>query len=112
MNLKSHFDQEIKSITDQIIKNYKPEKIILFGSCARGNPTESSDIDLLIVKQTKKNRLERTKEVFLFVDHTLPFEPIILTPQEVKSRYQANDYFLQDALKEGEVIYDSKAKHR
>ena len=45
--------KEIKKITEQIIKGYNPEKIILFGSCANGKQNSASDIDLAVIKKTK-----------------------------------------------------------
>lgn len=48
--------KEIKRITKQIVKNYNPEKIILFGSFAYGKPKPSSDIDLLIIKKSRKKK--------------------------------------------------------
>ena len=47
--LKNAFEKEVEKITGQIREKYKPDKIILFGSSAKGNITENSDIDMLIV---------------------------------------------------------------
>lgn len=48
----------IKQITDLIVDNIKPEKIILFGSYAYGNPTENSDIDICVVEKSYKSKIE------------------------------------------------------
>lgn len=48
------YQEEIKKITTKIVKKYKPEKIILFGSFTWGKPTKDSDVDLLIIKNIKK----------------------------------------------------------
>lgn len=53
----------ISRIVEKIKEGYNPRKIILFGSYARGNPTEDSDIDLLIIKETNKRRDERFVDV-------------------------------------------------
>ncbi|MCX5991580.1 MAG: nucleotidyltransferase domain-containing protein [Chloroflexi bacterium] len=53
----------ILDIVDQIKERYEPEKIILYGSYAYGKPTEDSDIDLLIVKETDSRRVDRFVEV-------------------------------------------------
>ncbi len=45
----------IEEILDQIITHYTPQKVILFGSYAYGQPDEESDIDLLIIKDTDKS---------------------------------------------------------
>ena len=49
MNRQGVFEKEIKAITEQIVKKYKPEKIILYGSAARGDFKKDSDIDMLII---------------------------------------------------------------
>jgi len=59
--------EEVKNILSEIVEKlkseYKPLKIILFGSYAYGNPTEDSDIDLLILKDTNKRRVDRFVQV-------------------------------------------------
>ena len=55
--------QKIREITNDIVKKYQPEKVILYGSHAWGKPREDSDIDLFIVKDTEKNVFERNREV-------------------------------------------------
>ena len=54
---------EAKLITSKIVSGYNPEKVILFGSTARGTRNSESDIDLLIIKDTNKKRPFRVKEV-------------------------------------------------
>ena len=103
--LKEIFEKEIGKITDQIAKKYRPSKIILFGSCAKGAFTENSDIDMLIIKETSDSRIKRIKEVLLSVDNDLPFEPLVYTPLEIENRIKLGDFFVKTALKEGKVIY-------
>ena len=59
--------EEVKAILSEAVeklkKEYKPQRIILFGSYAYGNPTENSDIDLLILKNTNKRRVDRFVQV-------------------------------------------------
>ncbi|MCK4244861.1 MAG: nucleotidyltransferase domain-containing protein, partial [Candidatus Omnitrophica bacterium] len=59
--MKVNLQKEIEKITEQIIKEYKPERIILFGSAVSGRLMPGSDIDLLVVKETKRNPWARTK---------------------------------------------------
>lgn len=54
--------QKLKKVTEKIVKEYKPEKIILFGSHAWGKPSRDSDVDLFIVKNSKKRRSDREYE--------------------------------------------------
>lgn len=103
------YQEEIKKITAQIIKDYQPEKIILFGSCARGNFSEGSDVDLLIIKETKDSRIDRIKKILLKVDYNLPFEPLVYTRDELEQRRKLGDSFILEVLSEGKVLYEKPA---
>ncbi len=74
--------KEIKKITDQIVKKYKPEKIILFGSYAWGNPTEDSDVDLFIVRNTRKRFGSRLFDVAKVIDSKMGTDALVYTPKE------------------------------
>jgi len=101
--------KEIKKIVGQIVKSYKPEKIILFGSFAWGKPTKDSDVDLFIIKNTKKPKGERLAKVEkILLDRTLPLDILIYTSQEVKRRLSLGDFFIEDVIKKGEVVYAGK----
>lgn len=98
--------KEIKKITNQIVEKYKPEKIILYGSFAYGKPTEDSDLDLLIIKKTKEPKVKRIKEVLMKVKSNLPLEPLVYTPEELDNRLKLRDFFIEEALNKGKVIYE------
>lgn len=96
-------------IVESIKAKYNPEKIILYGSFAYGIPKESSDIDLLIVKETSDRPLDRMTLVHRIVDirdSSYPaFSPIVLTPEEIKERLEIGDQFIEEILTKGEVLY-------
>ena len=98
--------KEIQNIVNQIVKNYKPEKIILFGSFAYGKPKPSSDVDFLIIKNTKKKKVERIKDVLMQIKSNLPVEPLIYNPKEVQNRLSLGDFFFQDIVNKGKVVYE------
>ena len=98
----------ISEVVEKIKKEYKPEKIILFGSYAYGTPTEDSDIDLFIVKETDKRRIDRFVEVSPLVenpDYHIPVSPLVYTPKEVINRLALGDDFVKEVLSKGEVLY-------
>lgn len=98
---------EAQKLAQIIGKDYQPEKIILFCSIARGNPHPTSDIDLLIIKNSKK-KAYRIKEVFEAVrsiNRHHPMDPLVITPEELEERISLGDYFIQRILKEGKIIY-------
>ncbi len=101
---------EIRVVVSKIAKYCKPEKIILFGSLAKGKGNVNSDIDLLIVKNSDKKRPFRVKEVFEAVrglDRNYPLDPIVYTPSELDGRLALGDYFIKEVLEQGKVVYGS-----
>ncbi len=105
-------DKEVKDtilkIVEKIKKEYQPDSIILFGSYAYGKPDRDSDIDLLIIKDTHDRPIDRRVAVSRIVSdpkRLIPFEPIVLTPKEVKERIEIGDQFLKEILQKGEVLY-------
>ncbi|MBI5299390.1 MAG: nucleotidyltransferase domain-containing protein [Deltaproteobacteria bacterium] len=99
----------IEKAVEQIKTNYQPQKIILFGSAASGELKEGSDIDLLIIKKTQKRKLDRVDEVLDFLDVANPVELHIYTPKELEKRLAMEDPFIQQILKEGKILYETKS---
>ena len=99
--------KEIKKITDQIVEKYKPEKIILFGSYAWGKPNKDSDVDLFIVKKSRKRRIDRGRELRkILFGHNFPaMDLLIYTPAEIEKRLSIEDFFIKEILSKGKVFY-------
>lgn len=98
----------ILEIVDRIVKVYKPKKVILLGSYAYGEPTEDSDIDLLIIKNTDKRPIDRWVEVKRLLrdnSRTLPVSPLVYTEKEIEERVAMKDFFVEEILEKGEVLY-------
>jgi predicted nucleotidyltransferase len=94
----------IKKIAERLKKEYGAERVILFGSYAKGEATEHSDIDLLIVAQTKERFYQRMATVLSLLRdlyHGLPISPIVLRPEEVEERRRRGDQFVEEIVKEG-----------
>lgn len=102
--------KKIKKFTNILAKKYNPERVILFGSFAWGKPTSDSDVDLLIIKNTKKNFLQRHLEVRKIIDGQLPIDILVRTPREVKERLNLGDFFYQDILNKGKCLHESPKK--
>jgi predicted nucleotidyltransferase len=98
--------KEIKDIKNILVKNYKPEKIIIFGSYANGKENINSDIDILIVKNTKKSFYKRSAEVRnLLKDFNFPLDIIIYTPEEIDKWINIKQSFISKIFNSGELIY-------
>lgn len=103
------FSHEINDIAQDIVRKFSPEKIVLFGSYAWGNPRPESDVDLFIIKKTKKNKRERQRELrTLLFPPALPLDLLIYTPEETKRRLEMEDFFVNDILTKGKILYDAK----
>jgi len=104
--------KKVKTIIQNMVKklknNYTPQKIILFGSHAYGNPKSNSDIDLLIIKETSERFIDRwltVRRILTDPTRTIPLEILILTPQELSERLAKGDQFIVEILEKGEVLY-------
>ncbi|MEK9148686.1 MAG: nucleotidyltransferase domain-containing protein [Candidatus Desantisbacteria bacterium] len=97
----------INQITERLKKEYRPEKIILFGSYAYGKPVEESDIDFFIIKETEKRRRDRFCEVrkILRDIQGVSIQPVVFTRAELNSRLKIKDDFILEIMEKGEVLY-------
>lgn len=104
---KQFVEQKLKEITEKIVKEYQPEKIILFGSWAWGKPDSDSDIDLLVVKESTKARHERQSELRTILRLSgVPFDLLVYTHQELEERINVDrNLFLEDIIRNGRVLY-------
>ncbi len=101
-------DKLIKQIVQKIVRDYSPQKIILFGSYAYGNPTSESDIDLLIVKNTDKRPIDRWVEVKRILrdqKRTVPVSPLVYTEDEIEERFSVRDFFIEEIFDKGQILY-------
>lgn len=102
----------IQEIIRRVVGAVRPEKIILFGSRARGDHRPDSDIDLLVIQKSNLPRHRRAVPIYealngLPVDVDL--ETIVYTPAEVEEWSEVRQAFVTTALREGKVLYESAA---
>ena len=100
--------EQIDAVTQKIVDGYQPEKIILFGSYANGNPKEDSDLDLLIIKQTLTPFHRRPREVRRYVSNSLcSLDLLVYTPSEYSAYKDQRYSFLNQILRDGKICYES-----
>lgn len=99
---------EAERISNILVEKYKPEKVILFGSVARGEETKESDLDLFLVKDTDKNYFDRVSEAEKFIKTDKEVDLIIYTPHEFDKAVKDNLIFINQILKYGKTLYDAK----
>ena len=91
----------------------RPEKIILFGSAARGSMGPNSDVDLLVVKGGRFDRGRLTERIYMqLYEADEAVDEIVVTPEEVERYRDTPCLVIYPALREGRVVYSSKGKTR
>lgn len=97
----------LSEVIDRIVSKFHPEKIILFGSWARGEAREDSDLDLLVILPKVEHKRKAAIEVLRALNG-LPIskDVIVTTPHEIKEYGKKIGYILRPALEEGKVIYE------
>ena len=107
MGLKVSVGRSLRPAIQKIVDELNPEKIILFGSYAYGNPTPNSDVDLLVVLKTNASLKERSWKVSrLLLPRPFPVDILVKTPKEVEKALQSGNFFLQEILNRGKVLYE------
>lgn len=101
MALPALIDRVLEGLTD-----YGPEKVILFGSYARGDYDEFSDIDLIVIKDTEQRFFQRLAEVDAFMPRDVKADVFVYTPQEFQTMIESGNPFIEQALKDGIVLYE------
>lgn len=95
-------------IVSLLADQYTAEKIILFGSHARGDAAKDSDIDLVVIKKTKAPFLKRMREVAKILSNaqiTQSADVLVYTPEEFDALSKRWNPFFQRILKEGKIVY-------
>lgn len=98
---------EIKDLCRQIVENFRPEKVVLFGSYAYGKPNADSDIDLLVVMPFEGRNSQKAIEILSGVETNLPLDLLVRTSEQVKQRIEMEDFFMQDIIGKGKVLYEA-----
>jgi len=104
---KAKLEVELQRIVGTLLKDYSPERIILFGSLVTGRTNTWSDIDLVVVKSTKKRFTERLREVALMTQPKVGVDFFVYTPEEFSEMSrEANTFQRREMLEKGKVLYD------
>lgn len=98
------------TIVNRLTTNLDVVKVILFGSYGYGKPTKYSDLDLLVIVNTKEKGIKRYAMVSeLLEPRKIPMDIIVKTPEEIKDRTKKFDPFIRNILKTGKILYEKPA---
>ena len=104
----SKLRQQLDQLVEEL-KRYGAEKIILFGSMARGDADHYSDVDLVVVKPTTMNFVDRLADVVRQCPTPLDADIIVYTPEEFQRMQDAENPFIEGVLKDGKSLYEKAA---
>ncbi len=107
---QTRIDVIIDAMIRRITGRFQPEKIILFGSYARGEATDDSDVDLLVVMHVKGSRRRKANEIDLALSgRTVPLDLIVVTPEQFDRQKDLIGTIVRQAAREGKVVYERAA---
>jgi predicted nucleotidyltransferase len=103
-------EAKIHQAVQKIVDVVRPEKVILFGSFAHGQPGTDSDVDLLVIMESEQNPHARSVQVSeILYPRPFPVDIIVRTPAEVAERIALGDCFFRDIMARGKVLYERSA---
>lgn len=102
----------LDELTRKIAERYNPEKIILFGSRAKGDVDEYSDLDLILIKKTGKGFVERLVDPILLNILPMRTDCFVYTPEEFEQMRENENPFIMHALKHAKVLYEKSETKR
>lgn len=108
MTTNSADPQLIQEIVRRIVNVSQPEKVILFGSRARGTARPESDIDLLAIANSTQPRYRRAAPLYgALSDIIAPMDIVVYSPEEVQEWSEVRQAFVTTAIHEGQVLYEN-----
>ncbi len=96
----------IEEVVRHIAEAFQPDRIVLFGSYAYGQPRPESDVDLLVVMDTDLRETAQAVLILQHVEHHFGLDLIVRTPANLARRVALGDPFLTEVLEHGEVLYE------
>jgi len=102
--------KQIRDWSRSVASQFKPDRIILFGSYAYGKPREDSDVDLLVVLPHDGLAARKASEIRLALPSDVPVDVIVRSPEKIRERLRMNDFFVREITEKGLVLYASGSK--
>lgn len=97
---------QIEGLSREIVREFDPERIILFGSHAYGTPTEYSDVDLLVIMSFEGSTFRKSVEIARRIAPAFYVDFVVRSPEDVTRRYREGDPLIREALDRGKVLYE------
>ena len=93
--------KSIRAFADQVAAQFHPQRIILFGSYAYGNPTADSDVDLLVIMPHEGHDAVQAAEIRKRIRAGFPMDLVVRTPAAIQQRLAMGDLFIKEIIERG-----------
>lgn len=97
--------EKLSRYVAEVVEKLKPQKVILFGSFARGDFHEASDVDVVVVADFIEGFLDRIKMLMEMNRFGIPLEPVGYTPQEFEEMKERGNPFIREVTEKGKILY-------
>lgn len=97
----------IQAVVREIVERFNPHKVVLFGSCAEGEPSRDSDVDLLVVMETEEPALHAAARIAGSIDHPFPLDILVTTPSAFDASLRRKGTFAVEVATKGVVLYEA-----
>jgi predicted nucleotidyltransferase len=98
---------EIQALADKIALEFNPNKIILYGSYAYGEPGPDSDVDLLVVLSFQGKTWRIASEIRKYIRPLFPLDILVRSPEQLTSLLDQADFFMNEILQKGRILYEA-----
>ncbi len=101
--------EAIAEVVATIASEFRPRRIVLFGSRAWGTPTADSDVDLLVVMETPRRPLEETVRIrqAIALASVFPLDVLVRTPEQIRVGLAEGDFFVRDVMTKGATLFEA-----
>jgi uncharacterized protein len=104
------YESAIREAVDRIAARFRPDRIILFGSHARGQAGPDSDADLLVIMSVQGSKRQQAVQIDLALEGIpIPVDLIVVTPEEVEKYRDTTGTIIREAVREGKILYERAA---
>jgi predicted nucleotidyltransferase len=99
--------EQIEALSQQIVSEFHPEQIVLFGSYAVGQPAADSDVDLLVVLPFEGYPFRKASQILRATDPDFAVDLLARTPEQIQHRLALGDSFIKEILDKGKVLHEA-----
>ncbi len=99
---------QIRALAERIVQEFQPDRIILFGSYAYGQPRSDSDIDLLVILPFEGKNFRKSLQILNRIKPPFPVDLLARRPDDSARRYVEGDPLIREAFDRGIVLHERK----